>query len=165
MPALHLSLSALALLLLTACPSHVKDTAPGQESAATQKFQSQLKALHHAAQEMALDGFQYNKHRLGWPFEAKVQSSSDYLRLLVSEGYLAPEVAESLKNVAIANVSDSDPLTTLFLSVPTDDGKTLIVRKDGNLQSEQNLESSKTFAPPPPREPVWLEPAFQAERN
>jgi len=114
---------------------------------------------------MALDGFQYNKHRLGWPFEAKVQSSSDYLRLLVSEGYLAPEVAESLKNVAIANVSDSDPLTTLFLSVPTDDGKTLTVRKDGNLQSEQNLESSKTFAPPPPREPVWLEPAFQAERN
>lgn len=111
-----------------------------------------LQTLHHAAQEMALDGFQFDKPELGWPSDCRASTSSGYLRLLADKGYLAPQDLELFSEVDIANLSDSDPGETAFAKIKFRK-KIHFIQKDGSLLSESN-----DMQPPPlpPRDPVWL---------
>jgi hypothetical protein len=111
-----------------------------------------LQTLHHAAQEMALDGFQFDKPELGWPFDCRASTSSGYLRLLADKGYLAPQDLELFSEVDIANLSDSDPGETAFAKIQLRK-KIHFIQKDGSLLSESN-----DMQPPPlpPRDPAWL---------
>jgi hypothetical protein len=106
-----------------------------------------LKTLHHAAQEMALDGFQFDKSELSWPFDCHAPNSPGYLRLLVDKGYLAAQDLVFFKEVEIANLSDSDPGGTIFAKI-THEEKVIFVRKDGLI--------TNSSSPIPPREPAWL---------
>jgi len=109
-----------------------------------------LQTLHHAAQEMALDGFQFDKPELGWPFDCRASTSSGYLRLLADKGYLAPQDLELFAEVDIANLSDSDPGETAFAKIEFRK-KIHFIQKDGTL-----LSTSNETPPFPPRDPAWL---------
>lgn len=111
-----------------------------------------LRTLHHAAQEMALDGFQFDKPELGWPFDCRATNSSGYLRLLAEEGYLAPQDLELLSEVDIANLSDSDPGETAFAKIQHRKN-IYFIRKDGSFLSESN---GLQPPPSPSRDPAWL---------
>ena len=111
-----------------------------------------LQTLHHAAQEMALDGFQFDKPELGWPFDCRASTSSGYLRLLADKGYLAPQDLELFSDVDISNLSDSDPGETAFAKIQFRK-KIYFIQKDGSLLSESN---GMQPPPLPPRDPAWL---------
>lgn len=115
-----------------------------------------MAAVHHAAQEMALDGFQFGKKSLGWPFDAGVKSSADYLSLLVRDNYLPAGQAAESGSLIISNLSDSDPGETAFLRTAFGVSPVVVVRKDGRTQSFAAPSACDGFAPPPPREPAWL---------
>jgi hypothetical protein len=85
--------------------------------------------IHRAAQEMALDGFQYGKNDLGWPFDSGDTSAADYFRKLIRKGFLAPEFSSLVSRWQIANLSDADPGETVFLGVEQPDSTRLFVRK------------------------------------
>jgi hypothetical protein len=112
--------------------------------------------IHRAAQEMALDGFQYGKNDLGWPFDSGDTSSADYFRKLIRNGFLAPEFSSLVSRWQIANLSDADPGETVFLGVEQPDGTRLFVRKDGKWASFSNEDAAKEFFKVPPRKPAWL---------
>jgi hypothetical protein len=154
-------LLATALAILPACekkqpsPPPEKPVFPREvppESIGKSSPETILKALHHASQEMALDGFQFDKPELGWPFDCYATKSSDYLRLLADKGYLAAQDLAVLTDVEIANLSDSDSGETAFAKIQFRTNSH-VIRKDGTLLSESN----KTQPPPfPPRDPSWL---------
>ncbi len=154
-------LPATALAILPACekkqpsPPPEKPVFPREvppEPIGKSSPETILKALHHAAQEMALDGFQFDKPELGWPFDCRATKSSDYLRLLADKGYLAAQDLAVLTDVEIANLSDSDPGETAFAKIQLRN-KSHFIRKDGTLLSESNESQSPPF---PPRDPAWL---------
>jgi len=154
-------LLATMLVLLAACEK--KQPAPPPEQPVIPKEvppepigksspETILKALHQASQEVALDGFQFDRPELGWPFDCGATNSSDYLRLLTDKGYLAPQDTAMLREVEISNLSDSDSGETAFAKIQLRN-KSHFIRKDGTLLSESN----KTQPPPlPPRDPAWL---------
>lgn len=114
--------------------------------------QAILGAMHLAAQEMALDGFQFDKADLGWPFDCGASSSSAYVRLLAEKGYLSPQDLGVFENVEITNLSDSDPGETILAKV-AHQKKIHLLRKDGSLSIESD---EAIILPIPPREPAWL---------
>lgn len=107
-----------------------------------------LQTLHHAAQEMALDGFQFDKPELAWPYDCGATNAPEYLRLLVEKGYLAAQDLDCFKNTGIANLGDSDPGETVFAKF-SEGQKVLFIRKDGRFENGPP-------SPTPPREPAWL---------
>ena len=115
-----------------------------------------LEKLHHAAQEMALDGFQFDKNALGWPHDAKVKSSAEFVALLVRNNYLTAGDAAAAGRCLVSNLSDSDPGETAFVRSSPGSFPTVIVRKDGKMQRFTSAAAADAFAPPPPREPSWL---------
>jgi hypothetical protein len=114
-----------------------------------------LSILHHAAQEMALDGFQYDKPDHGWPYDVRSTSSAGYLELLAKNGYIDRNARDKLDGLLISNLSDSDPGETAFFRIEKN-RKIQIVRKDGTQQTFTDQSMADTFAPPPPRNPSWL---------
>lgn len=160
-----ISLIALTLALVAACEK--KQPAPPSPSPSeTPSFprlappervedktpQAILGALHHAAQEMALDGFQFDKADLGWPFDCGASSSSGYVRWLAEKGYLSPQDLGVFENVEITNLSDSDPGETILAKV-VHQKKIHLLRKDGRLSIESD---EAVILPIPPRDPAWL---------
>jgi hypothetical protein len=135
------------ILLLTITLASCKD-APGPGPLTLAEF-------HSGAQEMALDGFQFGKGELGWPFDSGAPTTAAYLELLEKNNRLQPATAERLARISIANLSDSDPGETAFASLPAEGG-ILVIRKDGQSRTFPNLDASASFAPPPPRTPAWL---------
>ena len=113
-----------------------------------------LSTLHHAAQEMALDGFQFDKAELGWPFDCGAPNSSAYLQSLAENGYLSPQDLGLFSEVEIANLSDSDPGETAFAKISRQN-KIHLLRKDGSLSAEK---PEATLSPLPARNPPWLLP-------
>lgn len=113
--------------------------------------------MHRAAQEMALDGFQFDKKDLGWPCEIGADSSSGYFEKMIQNGFMR---AESTGSTAapwkIANLSDADPGETAFIKITQPDGGIVIVRKDGQWAVFRNEAASAAFAKAPPRNPTWL---------
>jgi hypothetical protein len=105
-----------------------------------------LTTLHHAAQEMALDGFQFDRPELGWPFDRGSSSTADHLQSLVQHSYLDAADITHFAEIQIANLSDSDPGETAFAILPHK-GKIHTIRKDGVVDSDSL---------PPPRDPAWL---------
>jgi len=108
---------------------------------------------------MALDGFQFGKNHLGWPFDAGEISSAAYLEKLVREGFLEPRAndwLEKLHDLKISNLSDADPGETMFLQLTQPDGFLLIIRKDGKWSVFQDENAAAGFATVPAREPIWL---------
>jgi len=139
-------------------PGDQKPTAPIKTPARAAKapaFPSATK-LHHAAQEMALDGFQFDKKNLGWPYDAGRKSAADFLALLVENNYLTAADAAAVAEFAISNLSDSDPGETAFLRSASGVFPIVVVRKDGRIESFADSAAGDIFAPPPPREPAWL---------
>jgi hypothetical protein len=113
--------------------------------------------IHRASQEMALDGFQYGKTTLGWPFEIGAVSSEAYLTTLIRENLLPPEAVKWFDHGwQIANLSDADPGETAFLKVTQSDQSVVIVRKDGQRAVFQDEASAAPSIKEPPREPAWL---------
>ena len=114
-------------------------------------------AIHHAAQEMALDGFQFGKSHLGWPFEVNAASAVGYFEKLIREGFLPSEAGEWFKQGwMLANLSDADPGETAFLKLLQPDKTILLVRKDGQWAVFGDEPSAAAFVQEPPREPAWL---------
>lgn len=113
--------------------------------------------MHRAAQEMALDGFQFDKKDLGWPCEIGADSSSGYFEKMIQNGFMR---AESTGSTAapwkIANLSDADPGETAFIKITQPDGGIVIVRKDGQWAVFRDEAASAAFAKAPPRNPTWL---------
>ncbi len=108
-----------------------------------------LQTLHRASQEMALDGFQFDKPQLGWPFDCRSTSTSDYLHLLTENGYLGADDLPLFSEVEIANLSDADPAESPFAKIPQGK-KNFFIRKDGAVVSElPKNQISK-------RQPGWL---------
>lgn len=156
-----LTLLTAALVLLSACEK--KDPAP---PAGAPAFPGQiatgplgnrtpgalLQALHHAAQEMALDGFQFDQAELGWPFDCRASNSTAYLRLLVEKGYLAAQDLDFFRDIEIANLSDSDPGETAFAKIQLRN-KSHFIQKDGTLLSASDATQPPHF---PSRDPAWL---------
>lgn len=105
---------------------------------------------------MALDGFQFGKKSLGWPFDAGVKSSSDYFALLIKSNYLTENDAATSAGILISNLSDSDPGETAFARTAHGVSPAVVVRKDGHTQTFADSSGIDAFAPPPPREPAWL---------
>lgn len=105
-----------------------------------------LATLHHAAQEMALDGFEFDRAEFGWPFDRRSTSASAHLHALVGHGYLAAADLSHFADIQIANLSDSDPAGTAFAKISLK-GNTHSIRKDGLVDSDSTA---------PPREPAWL---------
>jgi hypothetical protein len=105
-----------------------------------------LATLHHAAQEMALDGFQFDRRELGWPQDCGAPTTTAYLESLTRHGYLSAQDLVHFAEIEIANLSDSDPGETAFAKLPHK-GKTHLIRKDGRIESTPIL---------PPRDPAWL---------
>jgi len=114
-----------------------------------------LAEFHSGAQEMALDGFQFGKDELGWPFDSGATTTAAYLELLKKNNRLQPATAARLARISIANLSDSDPGETAFAGIPAEGG-ILVIRKDGQSRTFPDLDASAAFAPPPPRTPAWL---------
>jgi hypothetical protein len=113
--------------------------------------------IHRASQEMALDGFQYGKTTLGWPFEIGAVSSEAYLTKLIHENLLPPEAGKWFDHGwQVANLSDGDPGETAFLKVTQPDKSVVIVRKDGQRAVFQDEASAAPSIKEPPREPAWL---------
>jgi hypothetical protein len=108
-----------------------------------------LQTLHRASQEMALDGFQFDKPQLGWPFDCRSTSTSDYLRRLTESGYLGADDLSLFFEVEIANLSDADPAESPFAKIHQGK-KNFFIRKDGAVVSE--LPQPQT----PKRQPGWL---------
>lgn len=131
-------------------PAYPREAAPGRVG--KESPESILKTLHHAAQEMALDGFQFDKPELGWPFDCHASNSPAYLRLLVEKGYLAAQDLDFFRDIEIANLSDADPGGTAFAKIQHRK-KTHLVRKDGGVSIETNDTQPH---PAPPRDPAWL---------
>jgi hypothetical protein len=137
------ALQTLALvLLLVACkpagsPSPVASTS--QDASL-----SVLKKLHHAAEEMALDGFQFDKPALGWPHDIRAASRAAYLAVLRENRYLAEEVAPEID---VANVAEIDPLDTALFRIRDGSGGETVIRKDGVIDPAARM---------PPRDPAWL---------
>jgi hypothetical protein len=117
-------------------PDRVTETSPA----------ALLATLHHAAQEMALDGFQFDRPALGWPFDRRSASTSAHLQTLVDHGYLDAADLVHFADIDIANLSDSDPGDTAFAKL-TRQGAAHTIRKDGLVDSN-SIE--------PPRTPTWL---------
>lgn len=142
-PAIACLVSVLALIVFSSCqrsPQTETPPAPAQ----TAEEQDVLKKLHHAAEEMALDGFQFDKPELGWPHDVGAKTSADFLALLHSGNdsvSLPPEAS-----VTVANVAETDPLDTALFKLRDPNGHETVIRKDGQ------------FAPAslPNRNPPWL---------
>jgi hypothetical protein len=100
-----------------------------------------LKTLHHAAQEMALDGFQFDKPELGWPRDHGSQSASAHLQALANNGYISPEDLPLFAEIDIANLGDSNPGESPFAKIPSR-GESLVIRKDGQLTTEATTEET-----------------------
>ena len=122
--------------------SSVRETPP--ERVTETSPDALLASLHHAAQEMALDGFQFDKKHLGWPRDRGSQSASAHLQALVDHGYLAAADIAHFADIDIANLGDSDPGESAFAKIPTRGG-ILVIRKDGQILN----------APANP-DPAWL---------
>lgn len=106
---------------------------------------------------MALDGFQFGKNHLGWPFEINAASAVGYFEKLIHEGFLPSEDGEWFKQGwAIANLSDADPGETPFLKLVQPDKTILLIRKDGQWAVFGDEPSAAAFVKEPPREPAWL---------
>jgi len=143
-------LVAVAATLLLALPLGCKKKSPPPEPSSTpipaipreappervreKSPEALLQTLHHAAQEMALDGFQFDKAELGWPRDRGSQSSNDHLQSLANNGYLSPEDLPLFTEIDIANLSDSNPGESAFAKIQTR-GETLVIRKDGQITS------------------------------
>jgi hypothetical protein len=152
------------LLTVSACRESPAPTehglpAPNPVSNAVQvpDFSHKAVEIHHAAQEMALDGFQFGKNHLGWPFEVNAASAMGYFEKLIREGFLPSEAGEWFKQGwVIANLSDADPGETAFLKLVQPDKTILLVRKDGQWAVFGDEPSAAAFVKQPPREPAWL---------
>lgn len=130
---------------------------PVAKTSPASDFSRQALEIHHASQEMALDGFQYGKNHLGWPFEIGAASSQAYLIKLVQEKFLPEEAAKWLdRDWHVANLSDADPGETAFLKLTQPDQTILIVTKNGQSAILQDTTAADAFAKEPPREPAWL---------
>jgi len=130
---------------------------PVSHAVPTPDFSHKGVEIHHAAQEMALDGFQFGKSHLGWPFEVNAASAAGYFEKLIREGFLPSKAGEWFKQGwMIANLSDADPGETVFLKLLQPDKKILLVRKDGQWAVFGDETSAAAFVRPPPREPAWL---------
>ena len=106
---------------------------------------------------MALDGFQFGKNHLGWPFELHEASTVGYFEKLIREGFLPSEAGEWFKEGwIIANLSDADPGETAFLKLVQPDKTILLVRKDGQWAVFGDGPPAADFVKEPPREPAWL---------
>lgn len=153
-------LLATAIAFFTACekkqpapaipsptPSFPREAPP--ERVGKKSPEAILQTLHRASQEMALDGFQFDKPQLGWPFDCRSTSSSDYLRLLTENGYLGADDLPLFSEVEIANLSDADPAESPFAKIPQGK-KNVFIRKDGLVVTE--LPQAQT----PKRQPAWL---------
>jgi hypothetical protein len=152
------------LLTVSACrkspaPTEPDRPAPNPVSNAVPapNFSHKAVEFHHAAQEMALDGFQFGKNQLGWPFEVNATSAVGYFEKLSREGFLPSEAGKWFKQGwMIANLSDADPGETTFLKLVQPDKKILFVRKDGQWAVFEDEPSAAAFVKEPPREPAWL---------
>ncbi|MEI8292763.1 MAG: hypothetical protein WCG66_02110 [bacterium] len=120
------------------------------------EFLRQAISIHHAAQEMALEGFQFGKNNWGWPFDCAVESSEAYVKKLNDGKFLAVNSRESALRVDIANLSDADPGETAFLCLELPDKTLLFVRKDGEWAVFRDRDAARAFVKMPPREPAWL---------
>ena len=106
---------------------------------------------------MALDGFQFGKNELGWPYEVGAVSSSGYFEKMISQGFLPLEATGWIGAACkIANLSDADPGETAFLELVQPDSSVLIIRKDGQWAVFRDETSAAAFAKTPPRDPFWL---------
>jgi hypothetical protein len=140
-------------------PTEPNLPAPHAVSDAMPVLDSSRKALaiHSAAQECALDGFQFGKSHLGWPYEVRANSVAGYFQTLIREGFLSYETVERVNlGWRISNLSDADPGETAFLRLDQPDKTALIVRKDGQWAVFRDEMSAAAFAKTPPREPFWL---------
>jgi hypothetical protein len=155
----RLTLLVAAMALIPACdkkptpqpPASPTPSSPGEappERITKKTPEAILQALHHAAQEMALDGFQFDKPDLGWPFDCCAASASSYLALLADKGYLAKEDLPLFSEVEIANLSDSDPGDSAFALIHQGK-KFLVILKDGRISSAAEKPKSS-------RDPAWL---------
>jgi len=152
------------LLTVSACresPAPTKidfpSPSPVPNAMLAQDFSSKAVEIHRAAQEMALDGFQFGKSHLGWPFEVNEASVAGFFEKLIREGFLPSESGEWLKqDWMIANLSDADPGETAFLKLLQPDKTILLVRKDGQWAVFGDEPSAAAFVKEPPREPAWL---------
>lgn len=162
---LVISVIALAAAVVPACEKKepVSPTSPSHEILSfprvtpPERIQEKtpeaiLGTLHHASQEMALDGFQFDKPELGWPFDCGASTSIGYLQSLAEKGYLSAQDLSLFEQVEIANLSDSDPGETVFAKV-AHQKKIHLLRKDGSLLVETD---EMKISPLPPREPAWL---------
>ena len=156
----RISLLATALACITACeekqpahaiptptPSFPREAPP--ERIGKKNPEAILQTLHRASQEMALDGFQFDKPQLGWPFDCRSTTTSDYLRLLMENGYLGADDLTLFSDVEIANLSDADPAESPFAKIPQGK-KNFFIRKDGAVVSELPQTNPST------RQPAWL---------
>jgi hypothetical protein len=152
------------LLTASACrksptPIEPDVPAPNQVSNAVSApdFSRKALSIHHAAQEMALDGFQFGKNNLGWPYEVGANSAAGYFEKLIREGFLPSEAGEwSDQEWMIANLSDADSGETAFLKLVQPDKAILLVRKDGQWAVFRDENGVEAFAKTPPRDPAWL---------
>lgn len=142
-PAIACLVSVLALIVFSSCKRSPQTDAPPAQ-AQTAAAQDVLKKLHHAAEEMALDGFQFDKPELGWPHDVGAKTSADFLARLHSGNDPIPLPPEA--SVTVANVSETDPLDTALFKLRDPNGHETVIRKDGQ------------FAPAslPNRNPPWL---------
>ncbi len=157
------SLLSLAIALMPGCEKKQPSPTPQPEApvfpraAPPERVEGKtpeaiLSTLHHAAQEMALDGFQFDKAELGWPFDCGATNSSAYLQSLAENGYLSPQDLGLFSEVEIANLSDSDPGETAFAKISRQN-KIHLMRKDGSLSLEI---PEAPLSPVPDRNPPWL---------
>lgn len=106
---------------------------------------------------MALDGFQFGKNELGWPYEIGAASSSGYFEKMIRERFLPPEAGGWIgASWKIANLSDADPGETAFLEIVQPDSSVLLIRKDGQWAVFRDAKGAAAFAKTPPRDPSWL---------
>ena len=116
-------LLAMAIIFLTACEEKTPSPTPSfsrkapPERVSKKSPEAILQSLHRASQEMALDGFQFNKPQLGWPFDCRSATTSDYLLHLTENGYLRPDEQPLFSKVEIANLSDADPAESPFAKI------------------------------------------------
>lgn len=150
-------LVAAAAALLLVLPSGCKKNSPQPEPSPTpnpaipreappervreKSPEALLQTLHHAAQEMALDGFQFDKPELGWPRDRDSQSASAHLQALANNGYISPEDLPLFAEIDIANLSDSNPGESAFAKIQTR-GEALIIRKDGQITTAAATEET-----------------------
>ena len=105
---------------------------------------------------MALDGFQFDKKALGWPHDAKVNSSGDFIAMLVKNNYLPADDIVEASGFMVSNLSDSDPGETAFLRTVSGISPTVVLRKDGQCKSFRDFAAIESFALSPSHEPAWL---------